>query len=113
MAQWIRHVENAIYNAELGISKLDRHVLHAKGMSGNFTRHFYNLVCSMHNVRYLEVGSWYGSTMCSALCGNSIDAVAIDNWSQFNGDKNIFIKNIKEHLGMSKVQLIERDCFIV
>ena len=63
-------------------------------MSGKKTRHFYNNICSMKNSRYLEIGTWKGSTLCSAMCNNKMKCVAIDNWSQFNGPKNEFLKNL-------------------
>ena len=44
----------------------------------------------MENVRYLEIGTWYGSSSISAIYKNNINATFIDNWSQFGGDSNIF-----------------------
>jgi hypothetical protein len=41
------------------------------------------------------VGSWAGSTLCSAIYNNKVWAVAIDNWSQFGGPRDIFIDNVK------------------
>ena len=51
------------------------------GMSGKKYRYFINnLVSLTENPRYLEIGSWTGSTVCSALYGNAAKAVCIDNW---------------------------------
>jgi hypothetical protein len=35
------------------------------------------------DARYLEIGSWKGSTACSAMYGNTCKVVCIDNWSEF------------------------------
>jgi hypothetical protein len=67
-----------------------------KGMSGKKYRYFINqLVRNNANPRYLEVGSWAGSTLCSAIHGNKVKAVAIDNWSEFGGPKETFMQNVQ------------------
>jgi hypothetical protein len=61
------------------------------GMSGTKYRFFINsLVRGLPDARYLEVGSWAGSTLCSAIHGNKVLAVAIDNWSEFGGPRDAF-----------------------
>jgi hypothetical protein len=65
------------------------------GMSGKKYRYFVNnLIASLSDARYLEVGSWMGSTACSAAYGNKLNITCIDNWSQFNGPKEDFLRNI-------------------
>ena len=60
------------------------------GMSGRKYRYLINnLVSSIKDARYLEIGCWAGSTACSALYGNEVKAVCIDNWSQFTDPKTI------------------------
>lgn len=64
------------------------------GMSGYKYRKFINLLISkIDNPRYLEIGSWKGSTLCSAISNNVVSATAIENWSQFDGPKDEFISN--------------------
>ena len=76
-------------NPDTGIYGID-------GMSGKKYRYFINtLVGSLEDARYLEVGSWMGSTLCSAIHGNKVKAVAIDNWSEFGGPKESFLKNVE------------------
>jgi len=66
-----------------------------EGMSGRKYRMFINnLIGSLPNARYLEIGSWTGSTSCSALFGNAVTVTCIDNWSEFEGPKDSFLKNI-------------------
>lgn len=66
-----------------------------QGMSGRKYRYLINnLVGDTRDARYLEVGSWAGSTACAAMYGNRVDAICIDNWSQFGGPKDVFLQNV-------------------
>lgn len=77
----------------LEVSKLDLEVLTMEGMSGKSFRTFINnLVDLTLDARYLEIGSWYGSTVCSAINGNRVKATCIDNWSEHNGREK-FLEN--------------------
>jgi hypothetical protein len=65
------------------------------GMSGQKYRTFISeLVKSLPDARYLEVGSYVGSTAAAALAGNDVTAVCVDNWSQFGGPKETFLANM-------------------
>jgi hypothetical protein len=56
------------------------------GMSGQGYRALINsLVKQFSNAKYLEIGIWKGSTLCSAIYKNRIHAVAVDNYSEFAG----------------------------
>ncbi len=77
-------------------SKLPDWILTLNGMSGKRYRRFINnLVESVDDARYLEVGSWKGSTATSAVYGNKVKSVCIDNWSQFGDVRNAFYENIQ------------------
>lgn len=66
------------------------------GMSGRKYRYLINnLVESTENARYLEIGSWAGSTACSAMFGNTVRALCIDNWSEFGGPRDVFLQNME------------------
>jgi len=71
-----------------------------EAMSGKKYKHFINqLISQVDDVKYLEVGTWTGSTACSALYKNKVDAYFVDNWDQFNPHGNIkslFFNNIEE-----------------
>ena len=70
------------------------------GMSGYRYRWFINtLVRRMAHPAYLEVGSWQGSTLCAAIAGNAVRALAIDNWSEFGGPKDQFLANVGRFRG--------------
>ena len=85
-------------------------ILTMVGMSGQRYRMFINnLVRSIHNPRYLEIGSWQGSTACSAMWGNSAVVTCIDNWSQFGGPKDVFLFNVELTKGNCQFSFIESD----
>ena len=83
-----------------------------EGMSGRRYRLFINALMGLiPNPRYLEVGVWAGSTLCSAIAGNKVQAVAIDNWSQFAGPRERFLENLKQFgalkaIGVTNIRLI-------
>ncbi|MDX2143160.1 MAG: class I SAM-dependent methyltransferase [Rhodospirillaceae bacterium] len=81
------------------------------GMSGRKYRFFINaLIRSLADARYLEVGTWRGSTLCSAVHGNKVRAVAIDNWSEFGGPKDVCMANLKRFMTPeNSVHVIEGD----
>jgi hypothetical protein len=84
-----------------------------KGMSGKKTRHFYNNLMNKDDARYLEIGTWKGSSVCSAMCGNKATVVCIDNWSEFGGPKSEFLTNFNKYKGNNNANFIEQDCFTV
>jgi len=72
-------------------------ILGMHGMSGRKYRRFINNFFSInYDNRYLEVGSYTGSTACSAIANNKIRILCIDNWSQFGDVRSIFFKNIEK-----------------
>jgi hypothetical protein len=113
LEQLINHVNLSVENANNNISKLTPEILSTDGMSGNKTRHLYNKICSLNNVNYLEIGTWKGSSFISALYGNDINPIVIDNWVEFNGPKNEFISNVNRFCPDKKFNFIEKDCFKV
>ena len=82
-------------------TKLSNEILRMNGLSGRKFRVMLNhLIKKISNPRYLEIGSWLGSTACSACYNNKLKITCIDNWSQ-NFDKNLiprkeFEKNLKK-----------------
>lgn len=97
----IAHVKHSIENAKQGLSKLNPKILKIKGMSSCKVRHFLNNLCQLPGSRYMEIGVWKGSTWISALYGNSqsvVEAIAIENWSEFGGPKDTFLHNCRRFL---------------
>lgn len=107
-----QHIVNAFQNAEKGISKCSEELLKIDGMTGKRTRHLYNNILNMPDARYLEVGTYSGSSLCAAMFENNLKEVyAVDNWSQFGGPKQIFFENIEKFKGTTNVNFIEADFF--
>jgi hypothetical protein len=107
----ISHIEESLALANNNKSKISDDLLKMEGMSGKKTRHFYNNLCSMNNTRYLEIGTWKGSSLCSAMFNNKITCVAIDNFSEFDGPRDDFIKNLDKYKGINNVTFIEKNCW--
>ena len=90
---------------------LPTHISLIIGMSGLWYREFINkLIKSMPDPRYLEIGSWSGSTACSAIYRNKLTATCIDNWSEFGGPRDEFFKNIESNTNKNvNFSFIESD----
>ena len=104
---------DAMFDAKDGKSKLTKEIFDIPGMSGTGFRMFLNNLCSNEDIRYLEIGNWKGSTLCSCLYKNKIRATAIDNFSQFGNVKEDLLKNIAKYKGENEVAFIESDCWEV
>jgi hypothetical protein len=113
METYKTHIETSFQNAENNISKITNDIINMEGMSGTKTRHFYNNLLNIEDARYLEIGTWKGSTVCSAMYKNKAKVVCIDNWSEFGGPKNEFLINFKKFKGENDAIFIENDCYKV
>lgn len=111
--------KNLLINSYKGLEKYDsancpanlQSVLDIDGMSGSYYRLLINtIIKSILTPRYLEIGSWKGSTACAAMSNNKCKVVCIDNWSLFDGPKEDFISNTNNHLS-SDIQFtfLEKD----
>ncbi len=95
--------------------KINDFILNLTGLSGRkFRSMLNNLIEKFESPRYLEVGSWYGSTACSACYQNKVKLTCIDNWSQNfveGKDPEVeFNKNIKNVLNTSSdLKFINKD----
>jgi hypothetical protein len=90
-------LENAFMKALSLETRLPNEVLFLPGMSGRKYRMLINnLIGSVLNPRYIEIGCWAGSTACSAMYGNNAKITCIDNWSQFGGPREQFFVNVEK-----------------
>jgi hypothetical protein len=106
-------IETSYKNATNHVSKITNEIIEMHGMSGKLTRHFYNNLLNTEDARYLEIGTWKGSSVCSAMCGNKAKVICIDNWSEFAGPKDEFLVNFNKFKGENDATFIESDCFQV
>jgi hypothetical protein len=113
ISELISHVENSIRLSQNNESKLKEDILNIRGMSGKKTRHLYNNICNLDGINYLEVGPWAGSSFISAIYKNNITSLAIDNWSEFDGPKDIFEKNMNTFCSDMNYKFIEKDSFTI
>tara|TARA_B100000963_G_scaffold220455_1_gene192153 strand:- start:1194 stop:1961 length:768 start_codon:yes stop_codon:yes gene_type:complete len=108
-------IENSFTSAISGNSNLSDEIKTMKGLSGRkFRVMMNNLIKIFNNPKYLEIGSWLGSSACSVCCNNKVNITCIDDWSQnFSTDldsKKIFKKNLKKILNENiSLQIIEKD----
>ena len=109
------HIIKSLADSNKLSSNINAFCLQLEGMTGDKTRHFYNNICSMDNCRYLEVGTWKGSSICSALCNNNINAVAIDNFQMSTQTSsellNICTSNINEVKGNNSIKFFNENCW--
>ena len=85
-----RNLKKSFFQALAMNTKLSDEIKFMPGMSGKKYRYFVNnLISLIDDARYLEIGCWAGSTACSALYGNTVKALCIDDWSQFSDPKTI------------------------
>jgi hypothetical protein len=106
-------IDKAFLNSDNNKSKITDDIINMDGMSGTKTRHFYNNLLDTEDARYLEIGTWKGSSVCSAMCYNKAKVVCIDNWSEFGGPKSEFLANFEKFKGENDATFIENDCFQV
>ena len=104
------HLEKCYNDTVHGRTKINNEISSLPGMSGLLTRIFYNNLLTMEDSRYLEIGTYAGSSLCSAMYGNKANITVIDNWSEFGG-KDEFYTNFNNHKGENNVQIIDDDCF--
>ena len=59
---------------------------------------FLHNLCEHPNTCYLEIGSWKGSNLCSAMNEDNV-LFGIDNFSQFGNVRNEFYENFNKFKG--------------
>jgi hypothetical protein len=111
-----RQILLSLENADSYKSKITDEIIHMEGATGKKTRHFYNNLLSMDDSRYLEIGTFKGSSVCSAMCGNNALVYCIDHWNEsYTGSLYIdeFFSNFEKYKGINEAHFIKNDCFAV
>jgi hypothetical protein len=106
-------INKCIENAINGVSKLNTDILAIEGMSSVMNRHLLNnLGAEFDKLNYLEIGVHKGSTFVSSLYRNNVnEALAIDNWSEFQNQRGYFEGNCQRF--NIPYKFIEADCFSI
>ena len=113
----VGHVKNSIEHAWVGISQiLESTQRQIEGMSSTKIRHLLSNLCLFPHTRYLEIGTWKGSTFIAALCNNQATieyAIGIDNWSE--GGREDFERNCQEFLPKEhyNYEFYSENCFAI
>jgi hypothetical protein len=98
----LKHASESVSFSLNNESGINSDVLAMDGMSSPKIRHLINNLCSKKEISYFEVGSWKGSTFCSALSNNILNnAACCENFSEFT------IENIKKYNKTIKEELLE------
>ena len=105
-------IDDSFKNANNNISKITKYIIHMDGIIGTKTRHLYNNLLNTPDARYLDIGTWKGTSVCSAMYKNNATVVCIDNWVQF-GCKFEFSVNFDIFKGKNRAIFIEKDCYQV
>lgn len=74
-------VQAALKVADNGQSKLTERERELFGLSSDRLRSFINNLCTKNNTSYLEIGTYKGATLISAVFGNDCKAVGVENFS--------------------------------
>jgi len=118
----VDHVKKSIQLASQEKGKLSPQVLQIDGMTSTKGRYLLNHLCSFPDTVYLEVGSWKGSSLVSALYQNKAlrKAYAVEKWVRYAdngfdfGDvREEFRSNVRSCLDGLPLTVHERDCFSV
>lgn len=110
-----KKIKIAFEKALSGRSNLNEEILKMQGLSGRkFRVMMNNLIKEFKIPKYLEIGSWLGSTACSVCFNNKLKITCIDNWSQNFSPKlkpkKVFKTNIKKYITKEiEFKIIEKD----
>jgi hypothetical protein len=93
-----------------GTGKLPPKIVAMPGLSVWRYRYFINnLLKQITAPMYLMIGRWARSTLCTAIFGNDVDAVAIDNWSLFGDPSDKFLSHLLGLKRKAGASFVERD----
>jgi hypothetical protein len=114
----VNMIEKSLNAALSGKSRLPTEILTYPGFSGSQFRHFMNNIGFNDDIRYLELGVFWGSTLVSTVYGNKVSAVAIDNWADefLESNASVYEKMqiaLEKFKGNSAVKVIRDDVWEV
>tara|TARA_Y100001936_G_scaffold151704_1_gene147940 strand:+ start:101 stop:871 length:771 start_codon:yes stop_codon:yes gene_type:complete len=78
------HIEESIEKYKIGQSKLNEKAKSMEGMIQEGARNLLNILADFDGCRYMQIGTWKGACLYSALYKNNVEyAFACDNFSEF------------------------------
>lgn len=93
------HIKNCVQKNKDGYSKLNNRAMKMDGMIGPQARNLLNLLCEVENCNYLQIGTWKGACLYSALYKNNVNyAFACDDFSQYSQSQVVTDTNEKINL---------------
>lgn len=111
----IQLIQEAIIKAERGESKLTEEILSLPAFNTIVIKHLLNNLGAISK-RYIECGLHKAGGFISALYGNELIGVGIDNWSEFEEgglSKKIAFENCDRYLDETKYAIRDTDCFSI
>lgn len=118
LVRYSAHLNHAVAMAITNQTKLTPEILSMEGMSANGNRILLNALCSNVKAKYLEIGSWKGSTFVSALYKNAnVEGTSIDHHQEFKGhmfesSSELLKANCEKYLTNGEnYTLLTEDCF--
>ena len=108
----IETIEYCLEQAIQGNSLIPDYCLTIEGMSGLIYRKFINnFMRSIENPRYLEIGSWRGSTFCAAIGGvEGVEALSVDNFSHPGGSMDAIKENVEKcKSATAKIEILDQN----
>ncbi len=104
-------VRDAFQDAMAMRGRLREEAFKVNGFSGKkFRLLLNNLMSEVPDPRYMEIGLFHGASFCSALFKNKLRAVGIDNWTEYNGKRQVFENNLNAFKSeLADIEIIEKD----
>lgn len=109
----VQLIQQAIANAEESKSKLTEEILALSAFNTVAIKHLLNNLGAISN-KYIECGLHKAGGFISALYGNELIGMGIDNWSEFEESglsKKIAFENCDKYLDETKYGIRDADCF--
>ena len=102
---------NCILDKDVENINLKKALLKIDSMSTYAIGHLVNQICQRltENQIYLNIGCWKGFTLISGMLGTSCKVIGVDNFSQFDGPKNIFYSNFEKYKNKKKHFFYDQD----
>ena len=107
----LQHAADAVQRAQRGNTKLPPAMFQQPGMSSARVRILLNELCAFDACRYLEIGSWKGSTLLAASYRNPGTFLGVDNFTEFGGSPDDFVQHTHAWYRDCRFRLLQTDAW--